>query len=468
VSRLVAAGIWLAIGFVAVQSLADMVNEYLLAQPRGDLNPGREGNVFTWASASASYAGGIAAFLHAALSVRRRIEFALIGAVLVYFSADDLLQLHEQANDALRGAVPGALENGLDVLLFAPIFGALLVALVRVRDAVPTAARMLVGAAVACLLLSVVFDEVIGEVTRRLYDRGIDWPGHFKGVFEEGLELGGVLLLATAMAAAVVAAGSRQSGAKPVRRVVVAGAALAAVAFVVQSAADLINEFALDGRYAGIDPGVEGNVFTWLSVVALVSGGFLALLHGTALPLRRHRYVLLGALLCMLSADDVVEGLERLADRLPLGLEESLEQRAVLLFELPLQIAVLWLALSLAAAWPNTARFVARLGVVLLALGIVLDAALLEVTERLRASPYAELSTIKGTLEEGVEAGGALLLAAGLAGALVAALADGLHSDAPPIRESGRRGSGNGREDALTDVKSPARLTDEIGDAPHA
>lgn len=430
VRRLIAAGVWLAVVFVAVQSLVDMLNEYLLAQPRADLNPGREGNVFTWASVAASYAAGVAALLHAAFESRRRVAFALIGVILVYFSADDLLELHEQANDALRGGLPQAIENRLDVLLFAPLFGVLLVALLRVRHVVPRVARMPLYAGVACLVLSVLFDEVIGELTVRLYDRGIRWPGHVKGMFEEGLELAGVLLLATAMTAAAAAAISRRGGAAGASRVVIAGVVVAVVAFAAQSATDLVNEFALAETYDDLDPGVEGNVFTWLSVVAMLSGGFLALVHGV-LPARRYRYLALGTLLCVLSADDFVEAFGRLAERLPLELADPLERRTVLLFELPLQLAGLWLAWSLATSWPRTARIAGRLGVGLLALGILLDEALLEATDRLRDSGYGELATIKGTLEEGVEVAGAFLLAAGLAGALVARLAHDARPEPP-------------------------------------
>jgi hypothetical protein len=452
VRRLIAAGVWLAVVFVAVQSLVDVLNEYLLAQPRDDLNPGREGTIFTWASVAATYAAGLAALLHAAVERRRRIEFALIGVILVYFSADDLLELHEQANDALRGGLPQAIENRLDVLLFAPLFGVLLLALVRVRDVVPRAARTPLYVGGACLILSVLFDEVIGEVTVRLYDRGIRWPGHVKGVFEEGLELGGVLLLATAMTAAAVAAIPRRGGAAAANRVVAVGVVVAAVAFAAQAATDLVNEFAPAEGYANLDPGVEGNVFTWLSVVALLSGGFLALVHGVALPARRYGYLALGALLCILSADDFVEAFGRLADRLPLELADPLDRRIVLLFELPLQFAALWLGWSLAASWPRTARVPGRIGVALLALGILLDEALLEATDRLRESRYADLTTIKGTLEEGVEVAGALLLSAGLAGALVARLAHNTHSEPlgdgaaePPADDAG--GSMRPRED---------------------
>lgn len=423
VRRLVRAGVWLTVVFVAVQSVTDLANEYLLPEPKVDLNPGREGNIFTWASVAASYAGGLAALLHALVEPRRRLTFALIGAILVYFSADDLLALHERANDAFRGGLPQAIENRLDVLLFAPLFGALLVALFYIRDIVPPAARTPLYAGAACLVVSVFFDEVIGEVTLRLAERGTYWPGDLKGVFEEGLELAGVLLLATTMTAAAVAALWQHGRAETVKRIVALGVAAAVAAFAAQSSVDLVNEFALDDAYSGLDASAEGNVFTWLSVVAFLSGGFLSLVHGAALSVPRYAYLALGVILCLLSADDLVEAFERLAERLPLDLADPLERRTVLLFELPLQLAALALSWWLAAAWPRIARVAGRVGVVLLALGIVLDEALLEATDRLRDSRYADLATLKSTFEEGIEVAGALLVAAGLAGALVARLA---------------------------------------------
>jgi hypothetical protein len=415
--------VWITVVFVAVQSVTDLTNEYLLPEPKEDLNPGREGTIFTWASVAASYAGGLAALLHALVEPRRRLTFALIGAILVYFSADDLLGLHERANDAFRGGLPQAIENRLDVLLFAPLFGALLVALFSIRDIVPSAARTPLYAGAACLVVSVFFDEVIGEVTLRLAERGTYWPSDVKGVFEEGLELAGVLLLATTMTAAAVAALWHRGRGETVDRIVALGVAAAALAFAAQSAVDLVNEFALDDAYSGLDASAEGNVFTWLSVVAFLSGGFLALVHGGALAARRVAYLALGVVLCVLSADDFVEGFERLAERVAVDLADPIERRTVLLFELPLQLGAVSLAWWLADAWPRIARVGARVGVLLLALGILLDEALLEATDRLRDSRYADLATLKSTLEEGIEVAGALLLAAGIAGALVARLA---------------------------------------------
>jgi hypothetical protein len=423
VHRVLAAGLWLTLVLVVLQSLIDTVNAYALPEPKDDLNPGREGNIFTWASVAASYAAGVAALLHALVEPRRRLTFALLGAILIYFSADDLLQLHERANDALRGDLPQSIENRLDVLLFAPLFVVFLVALLGVRDVVPRAARTLLDAGAACLVLSVFFDEVVGEITLRLDERGVDWPGQIKGTLEEGLELAGVLLIATALTAAFVSATSRHRNGAMVDRVVAVGATAAVVAFAFLFVTDVVNTFAFDGRYDELDPGVEGNVFTWLSVLALGSAGYLALVHGVVLPRRRYSYLALGALLSVLSADDLVEGFERLAGRLPFELADPLDRRTVLLFELPLQLAALSLVWILAASWPSSARLAARVGVGLLALGIVLDEALLEAMDRLRDAGYGELASTKGALEEGVELAGAVLLAAGLAGALIARLA---------------------------------------------
>ena len=431
VQRVLAAGLWLTVVLVVLQSLSDLANEYVLGAPRMDLNPGREGNIFTWLSVSASYAAGVGAVLHACVDSRRRVAFALLGTILLYFSVDDLVQLHERANNALRGDLPQAIDNRLDVLLFAPLFAVFLVALYRVRKVVPRAARRLLDGGAACLILSVFFDEVVGELTLRLYDRGIDWPGVVKGVFEEGLELAGVLLIATAMTAAAVLAISHRRNGATVDRVVAGGAIVAAVAFAFLVVTDLVNTFALDSRYDDLDPGVEGNVFTWLSVAAVGSAGYLALVHGVALTVRRYAYVALGVLLCVLSADDLVEAFERLARRLSLDVADPVDRRTVLLFELPLQLAVLVLAWVLSSGWPATARLAGRVGVGLLALGIFLDEALLEATDRLRDSGYADVASVKGALEEGVELAGGVLLAAALAGALIARLSREVEDEAP-------------------------------------
>ena len=431
VQRVLAAGLWLTLVLVALQSLTDLANEYVLPSPKTDLNPGREGNVFTWLSVSASYAAGVAALLHAAVERRLRVAFALLGAILLYFSADDLVQIHERANNALRGDLPQAVENRLDVLLFAPLFAAFLVALFRSREIVPRAARMLLDGGAACLVLSVFFDEVVGEFTLRLYDRGVNWPGVLKGVFEEGLELAGVLLIATGLTAAAVAAIGRHRNGATVDRTMAVGVVATAVAFVFLVVTDLVNTFPLDGRYTDLDPGIEGNIFTWLSVAAMGSAAYLALVHGVTLASRRYGYLALGVLLAVLSADDLVEAFERIAGHLSIDVADPVDRRTVLLFELPLQLAALTLAWILAAGWPSRARLVGRVGVGLLALGIFLDEALLEATDRLRDEGYGGIASVKGSLEEGVELAGAVLLAAALAGALIARLAEAGESDAP-------------------------------------
>ena len=417
VSRVCAAGVWLAIALVVLQSVVDTANEYLLTAPRDGLNPGREGNVFTWASVAGSYAAGLGAFLLAAFDARRRLAALTAGLILVYFSLDDLLTLHERVDEAIGG---GSLHA--DVLLFAPLFVALLLTLARLRPLLDDRPRRILDAGALCLVLSVVFDEVVVEITLRLAERGVTWPHHIKGVLEEGLELAGMLLLATAFAGAAVASIERRAGPRAVDLAALVGVAVTVAVFAIQSAVDLVNSFLLPDPVAALDPGGERNVFDWLEdILALVSAAFFALVHGVAIVQRRLAYLALGVILCVLSADDLVEGFIGIAEGLPLDGPEWLERRAVLIFELPLQLALLALTLLLAAGWPRLARATARIGAALLALGIVLDEGMLEVSDWLHTH-WSAAATIKGTLEEGAEVAGAALLAGALASALIAHL----------------------------------------------
>jgi hypothetical protein len=435
VGRVCAAGVWLAIALVVLQSVVDTANEYLLTAPRDGLNPGREGNVFTWASVAGSYAAGLGAFLLAAFDARRRLAALAAGLILVYFSLDDLLTLHERVDEAIGG---GSLHA--DVLLFAPLFVALLLTLARLRPLLDDRPRRILDAGALCLVLAVVFDEVVVEITLRLAERGVTWPHHIKGVFEEGLELAGMLLLATAFAGAAVASIERRAGPRAVDLAALVGVAVTVAVFAIQSAVDLVNSFLLPDPVAALDPGGERNVFDWLEdILALVSAAFFALVHGIAIVQRRLAYLALGVILCVLSADDLVEGFIGIAEGLPLYGPEWLERRAVLIFELPLQLALLALTLLLAAGWPRLARATARIGAALLALGIILDEGMLEVSDWLHTH-WSAAATIKGTLEEGAEVAGAALLAGALASALIAHLsapASGHPREEPPREDEG-------------------------------
>jgi hypothetical protein len=150
----------------------------------------------------------LAAFLHAAVFPARRREFFVLAGLGVLFSLDDVIQLHERA--ALRVGedvlgLPDYLAVRLWLVFYLPLL--LLAGLmlwVVAEQLWPAAARTLrFGLA---LLVASIPVELAGAVTRWLAERGTDVPEDFRVAVEEGVELGGWILVAAALVAGVAVA----------------------------------------------------------------------------------------------------------------------------------------------------------------------------------------------------------------------------------------------------------------------
>ena len=198
--------------------------------------------------------------------------------------------------------------------------------------------------------------------------------------------------------------------------------AIAAVAF--QTVAHLANEFVFDDRFEGIDADVEGGVFTWASSAAAFGVAFSALVHAAAFTRRRSVLLLVFVTASFFSLDDVVQIHERIALRVGedlLGLPDYAAVRLWLLFYLPLLAllaALLWLLAD--EVWRPAGRAI-RVGLLLLAASIPVEIAGL-VTRRLEEDGDEVPDDLRVAVEEGVELGGWIVVAMGLAAAVAVAL----------------------------------------------
>jgi hypothetical protein len=213
-------GLRLALVAVIVQTTAHLTNEFLLDDRVQGLDADVEGTVFTWASSVATFAVALAAFLHAAAFEVHRRAFALLAAIALWFSLDDVAVVHERlalklGEDVLH--LPDYAAVRLWLVLYLPLLllaGALLWQLAN--ELGPQVGRALrLGLA---LLVASIPVEIVGLVTRRLAETGTEVPENFRVAAEEGLELAGWIVGAAALTAALCSALLR--GAPPRERFV--------------------------------------------------------------------------------------------------------------------------------------------------------------------------------------------------------------------------------------------------------
>lgn len=201
-------GIRIAVVAVLVQTVAHLGNEFLLDDRVEGLDADVEGNALTWASSVATFAVALCAALHAAAVEKQRREFTVLAALALWFSLDDVAIIHERValelGEDLLG-MPDYLAVRLWLILYLPLL--LLAGLVLWRvaqEAQPPADRaVLVGLG---LLVASIPVELAGAVTRKLAEDSTEVPETFRVAIEEGLELGGWILIATGLTAILCSA----------------------------------------------------------------------------------------------------------------------------------------------------------------------------------------------------------------------------------------------------------------------
>jgi hypothetical protein len=198
-SLLAAAGAALLVATTAVAAnLLDGRGEQLL-------DARDEESVWTWATSVAAFAGAFAAALHALSFVRLRRELLFVAGTLALFSLDDAAVLHEHAGEALSDALgaPEYVGARAWLLVYPPLLAAAAYALWRVARESYVARRALVAG--VALLGAAVALEVLGVGARWLDERGTTWPRSVESVLEEGVELAGWILVASGLAATLLA-----------------------------------------------------------------------------------------------------------------------------------------------------------------------------------------------------------------------------------------------------------------------
>ena len=157
----------------------------------------------------ATLAAGLAALLHSRSSPAPR-EAAALGVLLVFFSLDDFLEIHENAGLDVSESLglPDYVGPRLWVVLYLPLAAAGLVLLWRVAAELGGRPRSSILLGVA-LFGSGYLLEAAGIVTKRIEESGFDLPHLIRAGLEESVELAGWILVAAGLTAGMLAAASR-------------------------------------------------------------------------------------------------------------------------------------------------------------------------------------------------------------------------------------------------------------------
>lgn len=183
---------------VTFQSFAHLVNYAVFDLTIHNLDADQEATVFSWASASVTFAGAVMAVLLAVAQPGRRWRFALLSALLAFFSLDDAVSVHEKLGEVGEDLASARL---LWPVLYIPLLAAAFLLLwALTQDALPPARRF-VRLGLAMLVTAVALE--MGSAALVSGDRNGHILYELEVVAEEGLELGAWILISSALAAVV-------------------------------------------------------------------------------------------------------------------------------------------------------------------------------------------------------------------------------------------------------------------------
>jgi len=185
----------LAVVVVALQTATHLVNVLVLDQRRHWLDAAVDASVF---GRTNTVAIGLCALFAAVGAARgdHKARRLLLSITLVLLAVDDATGLHDRIRDLPRNSELAA------AMTFALLLGLALVLLVREARGAPRAARRLIVAGLFALGLAVAV-RIVGAAAD--VGRGIGETKKALGVAaEQGLDLGGWLLVAAGLASAVL------------------------------------------------------------------------------------------------------------------------------------------------------------------------------------------------------------------------------------------------------------------------
>jgi hypothetical protein len=203
--RLLTVGVGIAVAGGLVIVVAHAINALVLDDRFFELNARSEGNFFTWASSSAAFGAAFAAAVHAIVFERHRLRWVVVAVAFAYSSLDDFIRVHERLGQALYTDTLGLskeLASRLEILTFAPLLAAGFLAAWSLSRVQPGRVGTLLRYGLITLAVALAFELVAGS-TRLLLDGPLAWIDELRIASEEGLELAGWTVVATALTGAL-------------------------------------------------------------------------------------------------------------------------------------------------------------------------------------------------------------------------------------------------------------------------
>jgi hypothetical protein len=190
-----------AVAFVLQASL-HLVNEYAFDGAYDALNADTEGegNVFTWASSSATFAAAVFAGLLAVSSPGRRRFFGVLAGILAFFSLDDVVMVHERVALEILAAL------GLDSfwvratwpVVMLPLLAFVAVGLWRLAASASPGHGRALRAGLGLLVFAVAIEVALAAVPTG--GRGWELIEPAEVAVEEAAELAGWIVIAAGLA----------------------------------------------------------------------------------------------------------------------------------------------------------------------------------------------------------------------------------------------------------------------------
>jgi hypothetical protein len=198
--RIVSVAIWIAAVLVVAQTLLHLTNALLLDYRVWNMNADVDANALSWLSSVATFTAALAA---ASLAIARpgmRRRMAALAAVLMFFSLDDVVAIHEAVGRDVTAQLPIAPDLARIVwpAVFLPLLAFVAVVLFQARRHAPPRARRLLSVALVMLAVAIVAE---GAWSTWYLRGGVieDWPDAIEVAVEEALELAAWILIAGAL-----------------------------------------------------------------------------------------------------------------------------------------------------------------------------------------------------------------------------------------------------------------------------
>jgi hypothetical protein len=204
--RVLRCGFVLAVTGAVIQASLHLLDVYALDGRVDAINSDNagEGNVFTWASSSATFAAALFCLLLALVETQRRALFGCVAGALALFSLDDAMALHERAGEAvLRFLDISVRYSRLSwPVLLLPLMALIALTIWRYAAHVTSDERRALRGGIVLLGLAVALEVALFPAPHGSHAREILEPSFVAA--EESIELAGWIVIAAGLASVVV------------------------------------------------------------------------------------------------------------------------------------------------------------------------------------------------------------------------------------------------------------------------